>query len=232
MRKMIIEVCLKDMLKGLLMDAPATGTRDLIQAMERFMDGIESIKPVEMLKVDLERGEKVVVADITMKEGYTIDDIEFSEILGSIEVLKTKGRTHTCFVWYVVQDGFLRQKMHEFALDVIWTSSTYKPHNVIAYTCIGDAENLNKVLRLMSTYGEVRNVIFEEATFSENHLLSQLTPRQRDLLIAANRYGYYMYPRKINSQQLAEKLGISKATAIEHLRKAEARLISTLLTGY
>ena len=95
-----------------------------------------------------------------------------------------------------------------------------------------DAPDLNRALLLMSTYGEVRNVIFEEASFSGDGPLSRLIPRQRDLLIAAKQYGYYEYPRKINSQQLAEKVGISKTTAIEHLRKAEARLIATLLAGY
>ncbi|WP_300998801.1 helix-turn-helix domain-containing protein [Methanoculleus sp.] len=103
---------------------------------------------------------------------------------------------------------------------------------MFVHTCIGDAENLNRVLRLMSTYREVQNVISEEASFSGNDPFSRLTHRQRDLLIAAKRYGYYEYPRRINSQRLAEKLGISKATAIEHLRKGAARPLSTLLTGY
>ncbi|MFA6671504.1 MULTISPECIES: helix-turn-helix domain-containing protein [unclassified Methanoculleus] len=39
-------------------------------------------------------------------------------------------------------------------------------------------------------------------------------------------------PRRINNQQLAKKVSISKATAIEHLRKAEARLIATLPGGH
>lgn len=84
----------------------------------------------------------------------------------------------------------------------------------------------------MSTYGEVRNVIFEEASFSGDDPFSRLTPKQKAILIAAKQHGYYEYPRRINSQQLAERLGISKTTAIEHLRKAEARLITTLLAGY
>jgi hypothetical protein len=36
------------------------------------------------------------VSGITMKEGYTVDDIEFAEIPGSPEVLKADGRTYTC----------------------------------------------------------------------------------------------------------------------------------------
>ncbi len=227
MRKMTVEVCPKDP----LMDIPADA-EDLNQAMNRFMNRVESLRLIEMLRVDFERGEETLVAEITMKEGYTIGDLEFPEVLGSIEVLSADGRTYTCFIRCVVRDEFLREKMREFDLDIIWTSPIYKSRDLFVYTCIGDGENLNRVLRLMSTYGEVQNVIFEEASFSGNDPLSRLTPRQKDLLIAAKQHGYYEYPRRINSQQLAEKVGISKATAIEHLRKAEARLISMLLAGY
>ncbi len=242
MRKMTVEVCLKDPLMGMPPDA-----EDLNRAVKDLLDRVESVNVLELLKMNFERGEEVVVAEITMKEGYAIEDLEFPEILGSLEVLKADGRsrtsdahalalrpiaTYTCLVRYAIRDEFLLEKMREFDLDIIWTPPIYESCDLCVYTCIGDAENLNRVLLLMSTYGEVRNVIFEEASFSGNDPLSRLTPRQRDLLIAAKQYGYYEYPRRINSQQLAEKVGISKATAIEHLRKAEARLISTLLAGY
>ncbi len=84
----------------------------------------------------------------------------------------------------------------------------------------------------MSTCGEIRNVAFEQPSFSDNDALSRLTGKQRELLIAAKRHGYYEYPRRITSRQLAEKMGISKTAAIEHLRKAETRLISSLLSEY
>ncbi len=224
---MIVEVCPTDPLIGMPAD-----TGDFNRAAKQFLDRVESLKVLEILKMDFDRGEEALVSEITMKEGYTMSDIEFPEVMGSIEVLRSAGRTYTCFMRYIIQDEFLREKMREFNLDVIWTSPMYKSLDLCVYTCIGDAGNLNRVLRLMSTYGEIRNVIFEEATFSGGALLSRLTPRQRDLLIAANRYGYYEYPRKITSGELAEKVGISKTTAIEHLRRGEARLISALLAGY
>ena len=37
-----------------------------------------------------------------------------------------------------------------------------------------------------------------------------LTDKQRKILVAANKNGYYKYPRKINSQKLSEIVGLSK----------------------
>ena len=38
--------------------------------------------------------------------------------------------------------------------------------------------------------------------------------------------------QKLNADQLAKILGISKPALIEHLRKAEQRIISYLIAGY
>lgn len=66
MRKMILEVCPKDPLMGMPVEAP-----DLNRAVKQFLDRVESIKIIEFLKVDFSCGEETVVAEITMKAGYT-----------------------------------------------------------------------------------------------------------------------------------------------------------------
>jgi predicted DNA binding protein len=59
--------------------------------------------------------------------------------------------------------------------------------------------------------------------------LSELTARQRDILEAADERGYYDFPRRISHEGLADELDISVSTVSEHLRKAESKLIKSLL---
>ncbi len=36
----------------------------------------------------------------------------------------------------------------------------------------------------------------------------------------------------MNAEELSKRVGVSKATVVEHLRKAEGRLMASLLAGY
>jgi predicted DNA binding protein len=84
----------------------------------------------------------------------------------------------------------------------------------------------------MKFVGKVTEVSFQKAAFEEHSVISMLTTKQREIVIEALRHGYYDYPRKIDASGVAEKVGVSKATALEHLRKAEGRLMKSLLAGY
>lgn len=70
--------------------------------------------------------------------------------------------------------------------------------------------------------------------------LGQLTPyrrpetplsdRQAEVLEAALAAGYYDWPRETDAETLAAELGVSHPTLLEHLRKAERRLLAAALS--
>ena len=53
----------------------------------------------------------------------------------------------------------------------------------------------------------------------------ELTVRQREVFGFAREEGYYAWPRGATAADLAADLGVSKSSVLEHLRKAETRLI-------
>ncbi|QLG28671.1 helix-turn-helix domain-containing protein [Halorarum halophilum] len=52
-----------------------------------------------------------------------------------------------------------------------------------------------------------------------------LSDRQREVFEVARERGYYERPRGVSAADLAAELGVSKATVLEHLRKAESKLL-------
>ncbi|WP_049970338.1 bacterio-opsin activator domain-containing protein [Haladaptatus cibarius] len=55
-----------------------------------------------------------------------------------------------------------------------------------------------------------------------------LTDRQRTVLVAAYRSGYFDWPRESTGEELAESLDIAPPTLHKHLRLAEQKLLSTI----
>jgi hypothetical protein len=56
-----------------------------------------------------------------------------------------------------------------------------------------------------------------------------LTDKQAAALAAAIEIGYFDTPRRASSEDLAAKLGVSPSTAVEHLRKAEKKVLENYL---
>ena len=55
--------------------------------------------------------------------------------------------------------------------------------------------------------------------------LDTLTPTQREVFEHARDEGYYQWPRETSTRELAASLDRSKTTMLEHLRKAESKLL-------
>ena len=60
-------------------------------------------------------------------------------------------------------------------------------------------------------------------------LFSGLTEKQMDALLTAFAQGYFRYPRGSDLQTIASKEEISRTTFLEHLKKAENKIITALI---
>jgi predicted DNA binding protein len=85
------------------------------------------------------------------------------------------------------------------------------------------------MVKFVELFTKITKVQIQQAAFPEHSVVSHLTEKQREVITAARKYGYFEYPRKISASQLAERLGLSKTTTIEHLRKAENYILSRIL---
>lgn len=64
-----------------------------------------------------------------------------------------------------------------------------------------------------------------DADSPRTHRLDTLTAAQREVFEHARESGYYQWPRQVSTRELADGLDVSKTTLLEHLRKAESKLL-------
>ncbi len=100
----------------------------------------------------------------------------------------------------------------------------------VRFSFLGSEQQVKDFMEKINAIGiHFRVVLLADANFSPISPLSQLTAKQREVLLAAYKYGYYDIPRKITSEELAKKIGLVNSTVVEHLRKAEQRLIRQII---
>ncbi|MWG36289.1 helix-turn-helix domain-containing protein [Halomarina oriensis] len=142
----------------------------------------------------------------------TADQVERVEELESGRFLVTK---RSCGAYAAVEQnhGILRRRNHITPTHRVYTVLLFRREDLRAM--IDEFRQVGAV-----TLGKITR--FDEPSH-------QLTGRQREVVSVALELGYFEWPRRINSEQLAAELDISRATLLEHLRKAESKLITAAL---
>ncbi|MFW9991531.1 MAG: helix-turn-helix domain-containing protein [Candidatus Odinarchaeota archaeon] len=201
--------------------------------LKDFFSVLERIDVKALLKIDLVKGVKIAICDIYIKKGFTFDDFVAPEEF-SFHELEKENNKHACLVKYKYKKYVLpvlkRFNLEDISPDLPMILTEEK----IVISFIGEEKAISRLLKLLKAVGWFKILSLQTNTVSEFSLLSLsfLTERQKEALLLAKKHGYYDVPRKITAEELATKLGITKSTIIEHLRKAENRIISTLLAGY
>ena len=192
---------------------------------ETFKD-IYSYEVLEVIKIDYAGGIFVDVIECVLKENVSIDELKQIGNMEILNVLKSDDNKHICMV-----RG--QQSHSELDLDLIWTTPSMISEDKVVVSFIGAQKSILKFVEgTRAGVGEIINMSFQKAAYEKQDILSILTTKQREVLAAAYKHGYYDIPRKISSERLSEKVNISKPTLMEHLRKAENRLIGEIMAGY
>ena len=195
------------------------------------MKHVEHFEMLEMLRLDIEKGVKVLLGEMLLKDGSKLPDIKLPK-RSEFTVLKEDGRKYILLITGRAPNWKFLKIFNKFQADVIWTTPTFWNNEQMTMSVIGDENELKKVLKALKLVGKVSNIRYHKAVYQEHNALSVLTYKQKEIILAAKKFGYYDYPRKIDAGGLAEKVGVSKATVVEHLRKAEGRLMGNILAGY
>ena len=102
--------------------------------------------------------------------------------------------------------------------------------NKAKLTFLGNSNQIRSFLRnIEKRKVSYRIISLTDAKFYPDSPVNRLTLKQQRVVLSAYKYGYYDLPRKINSRELAKKLGLVSSTLNEHLRKAEFRILSGIL---
>lgn len=207
-----------------------------------FFEAIEYIEGKAILKVNLEIGVKIAVCDIKTTPGFTLEDVEFPDEWVILDVLKKTDNIYTILLKTEYRNGTKFQQLYSeeyfkkirnlLEMDIIFDLPFILTEKELVVAFSVNNEILKEFLDTISILGDIKNISFQPAAFSDSTILSCLTERQKEVITAAKKSGYYDVPRKVNAEELSKKLGVSRATITEHLRKAEQRIIKNILAGY
>lgn len=102
----------------------------------------------------------------------------------------------------------------------------------VKVTFIGQSKGVRAFLKAMDKSGiKYRIDLLTDARFSADSPMSRLTDKQREALVTAYNLGYYDIPRKIDCDELAERLKVKNPTFVMHRRKAERVILGELLAN-
>jgi predicted DNA binding protein len=89
----------------------------------------------------------------------------------------------------------------------------------------GLSKEISKFLSALESLGVRFRVTLAADYITQTDILSTLTNRQKEALLIALREGYFKTPRETNAHILAEILGIKHTTFLQHLRRAQEKIL-------
>ena len=200
------------------------------EAQRPMFTHIRSYEVLEVLKMDRVEGLYVDLIECHLKENVSIDELASIGNMDILSVIRSEGDKHICLVSGPMEEA--NDLYKGSGLNLIYTAPSLISEDRIIVSFISGQKDVMRFVELVKAHiGKVVNMTFKQSAYEKKNLLSILTDKQREIMTAAYRYGYYDIPKRISSERLSGKVNISKPTLLEHLRKAERRILTEILAG-
>jgi len=199
--------------------------------LKNFLSDIVSLGLVEFIRFDSNRLIEVAIIEIVLRKDKKFKDVRLPPFARITKVFsETKDRVVCLYeAKYPQMAKPLFKKMDQ---DIIWERPFKITKDYAVVSGAGTEANLKRFIKAARIFGSVERISYSKADYKGHNELDKLTNRQKEVLKAAKRYGYYRYPREISSEELAKKIKCSKTTLIEHLRRIENKLITSVMEKY
>ncbi|HEY3420630.1 MAG TPA: helix-turn-helix domain-containing protein [Methanomassiliicoccales archaeon] len=191
---------------------------------------VSSYSILETLKMDYKEGICIEIIEFTLKEGVSIQDLRKVGNMDILSVLKSTDNRHTCLIRYTEPEE-TKGQFQESDLGLVHTIPTIVSPEKLTISMMGERKNLSDFIEMIRNAGTIRKMSFRRAAYHSADILAVLTDKQREVMVMAFQNGYYDYPKRISSERLCRKVGISKPTLLQHMRKAEGRIFKEIITG-
>jgi DNA-binding CsgD family transcriptional regulator len=194
-------------------------------------DKVEILEGLRCFKCDLES--IAIICRIKLKDkSMNVKDLIGKGLLTNIELLyKEKDGSEVVFIegrLYIPQlpKGARLPKL------LVAHPPDFLDVDRMKVEVLGRETDVKKILQNASRWSNTYKILgLNSLNTKEESLLSKLTIKQRQALLTAFALGYYDVPRRISSEELSRHLNADKSTVVEHLRKAERKLIANIVAG-
>lgn len=89
---------------------------------------------------------------------------------------------------------------------------------------------IDKTHVVVESKQQVNGIAHDAPMLTLGDTLPTFSPRQREVLLLAYELGYYEIPRSTTTTEIADEMGIERRTAEQHLRRAENKLVESIVS--
>lgn len=189
---------------------------------------VKSLELLYFLKQD--QHEFAAISEVDFKDSNTkIEELLFGGFIADVQVLERQ--KNGAYIVFIRSGPSLSSVLSSIGIE---SGYLFPPLGIadgkVKVSFLGNPQQVKAFMEGIDML-EIRYkvILLTDLNFSPISPLNQLTEKQRAVLIIAYKSGYYDIPRRINSDDLAKKLGLVNSTVVEHLRKAEQRLIKQII---